>query len=55
MKRDGRSLDRQTQEANRSMAIERICEGERRAEVIEACGFDRTTIYKWMKALFASR
>jgi DNA invertase Pin-like site-specific DNA recombinase len=45
MKRDGRSLDRQTQEAIRLMAIERIREGERPAEVIEAYGFNRTTIY----------
>jgi len=52
MKRDGRSLDRQTQEAIRLMAIERIREGERPAEVIEAYGFNRTTIYKWIKASF---
>jgi len=52
MKRDGRSLDRQTQEAIRLMAIERIREGERPAEVIEAYGFNRTTIYKWINAAF---
>lgn len=52
MRRDGRSLDRQTQEAIRLMAIERIREGERPAEVIEAYGFNRTTIYKWIKAAF---
>jgi transposase len=45
-------LDRQTQEAIRLMAIERIREGERPAEVIEAYGFNRTTIYKWIKASF---
>jgi transposase len=50
MKRDGRSLDRQTQEAIRLMAIERIREGERPAEVIEAYGFNRTTVYKWITA-----
>jgi transposase len=50
MKRDGRSLDRQTQEAIRLMAIDRIREGERPAEVIEAYGFNRTTVYKWIKA-----
>ena len=50
MKRDGRSLDRQTQEAIRLMAIERIREGERPSEVIEAYGFNRTTIYKWINA-----
>jgi len=52
MKRDGRSLDRQTQEAIRLMAIERIREGERPAQVIEAYGFNRTTVYKWIKAAF---
>lgn len=49
MKRDGRTLDRQTLEAIRLMAIERVREGERASEVIEAYGFNRTTIYKWMK------
>jgi transposase len=43
-------LDRQTQEAIRLMAIERIREGERPAQVIEAYGFNRTTIYKWINA-----
>jgi transposase len=49
MKRDGRTLDRQTLEAIRLMAIERVREGERAAQVIEAYGFNRTTIYKWIK------
>jgi transposase len=52
MKRDGRTLDHQTLEAIRLMAIERIREGERAAGVIEAYGFNRTTIYKWIKAAF---
>lgn len=52
MKRDGRTLDRQTLEAIRLMAIERVREGERASDVIEAYGFSRTTIYKWMKAAF---
>ncbi len=52
MKRDGRKLDHQTLEAIRLMAIERIREGERASEVIEAYGFNRTTIYKWIKAAF---
>lgn len=43
-------MDRQTQEAIRLMAIERIREGERPAEVIEAYGFNRTTVYKWITA-----
>jgi transposase len=52
MKRDGRTLDHQTLEAIRLMAIERVREGERASEVIEAYGFNRTTIYKWIKAGF---
>jgi transposase len=50
MKRDGRTLDRQTQEAIRLMAVERVREGESATEVIAAYGFHRTTIYKWLKA-----
>ena len=34
------------------MAIERVREGERPSEVIEAYGFNRTTIYKWIKTAF---
>src|SRR5258706_11029390 len=52
MKRDGRTLDHQTLEAIRVMAIERVREGERPSEVIEAYGFNRTTIYKWMRTAF---
>lgn len=50
MKRDGRTLDHQTLETIRLMAIERVREGERPSEVIAAYGFNRTTIYKWVKA-----
>jgi len=50
MKRDGRTLDHQTLETIRLMAVERVREGERAAEVIESYGFNRTTIYKWLKA-----
>lgn len=50
MKRDGRTFDHQTLEAIRLMAIERIREGERPADVIESYGFNRTTIYKWIAA-----
>jgi transposase len=52
MKRDGRTLDHQTLETIRLMAVERVREGERASEVIEAYGFNRTTIYKWLKAAF---
>ncbi|MGA7180295.1 MAG: helix-turn-helix domain-containing protein, partial [Thiobacillaceae bacterium] len=50
MKRDGRTLDRKTLEEIRLMAIERVREGEPATKVIEAYGFNRTTIYKWLKA-----
>ena len=53
MKRDGRTLNHQTLETIRLMAVERVREGERAAEVIEAYRFNRTTIYKWLKAAFA--
>ena len=52
MKRDGRTLDHQTLETIRLMAVERVREGERASEVIEAYGFNRTTIYKWLKVAF---
>ena len=51
MKRDGRTLDHQTLETIRLMAIERVREGEPAAEVIAAYGFNRTTIYKWINAV----
>lgn len=50
MKRDGRTFDHQTLEAIRLMAVERVREGEAASEVIAAYGFNRTTIYKWLKA-----
>lgn len=50
MKRDGRTFDHQTLEEIRMMAVERVREGESAAKVIEAYGFNRTTIYKWLSA-----
>lgn len=50
VKRDGRTLDHQTLEAIRLMAIERVREGEPASEVIAAYGFNRTTIYRWIQA-----
>jgi transposase len=50
MKRDGRTLDRATLETIRLIAIERVREGEAPATVIVSYGFNRTTIYKWIKA-----
>ena len=34
----------------RLMAVERVREGESAANVIDAYGFNRTTIYKWLNA-----
>ena len=51
MKRDGRTLDHGTLETIRTMAIERVREGEAPSDVIASYGFDRTTIYKWMNAV----
>ena len=50
MKRDGRTFDHQTLETIRLMAVERVREGEPASKVIEAYGFNRTTIYKWIQA-----
>lgn len=55
MKQDGRSLDHKTLEAIRLMAVRRVQEGERPADVIAAYGFSRTTIYKWLQAAFRDR
>lgn len=49
MKRDGRTLDRATLETIRLMAIERVREGEAPSSVVASYGFNRTTIYKWIK------
>lgn len=49
MKRDGRRLDRKTQEAIRLMAVERVREGERPSRVIASVGMHRTTIHKWLR------
>ena len=50
MKLDGRSLDHQTLEVIRKMAVERVRNGESPSVVVAAYGFCRTTIYKWLKA-----
>lgn len=50
MKRDGRTFDHQMLEKIRLMAVERVRKGEPASEVIAAYGFNRTTIYKWLKA-----
>jgi transposase len=53
MKRDGRSLDHQTLEVIRTMAVERVREGESPSAVVAAYGFCRTMMEdhgKWLKA-----
>jgi transposase len=50
MKRDGRSFDHKTLEAIRLMAVERVRDGERPSSVVASFGFNRTTIYRWLKA-----
>ena len=50
MKRDGRTFDHATLQTIRLMAVERVWESESPAKVIESYGFNRTTIYKWIKA-----
>lgn len=51
MKRDGRTLDRAALEIIRQMAVEQIREGESPSAVIASCGFNRTTVYKWLTAV----
>lgn len=51
MKRDGRTLDHGTLETIRTMAVERVREGERPSEGIASYGFHRCTIYGWLKAV----
>lgn len=47
-------MDHQTLEEIRRMAIERVLDGERPSDVIEAYGFHRTSIYKWIRAALSS-
>jgi transposase len=49
VKIDGRTLDHATLEQIRLMAIRRVREGEDPGVVISSYGFNRTTIYKWMR------
>jgi transposase len=48
MKVDGRTLDHKTLETFREMAVRRVREGERAADVMASYGFARTSIYKWL-------
>jgi transposase len=49
MKRDGRTLDHQTLETIRRMAVERVREGEPASVVSASYGFCRTSIYRWLR------
>lgn len=46
--KDGRDLDRMTQERVRILACRRISNGEPVTAVMESCGYSRTTYYKWL-------
>lgn len=50
MKLDGRTLDHKTLEQIRLMAVQRVREDEKPADVIASFGLCRTTIYKWINA-----
>ncbi len=50
MKRDGRELDHATLETIRTMAVQRVREGEKPSDVIASYGMHRCTIYGWLKA-----
>ncbi len=49
MKWGGRTIDHQTLEQIRFVAVEWVREGERAADVVAACGFNRTTSYKCLQ------
>ena len=49
MKRDGRELDHATLETIRTMAVQRVREGEKPSDVIASYGMHRCTIYGWLK------
>jgi transposase len=49
MRRDGRQLDHGTLEEIRRMAVQRVREGENPCEVIASFGFNRTSVYRWLK------
>ena len=49
-RKDGRSLDHQTLEHLRRLAVRRVEDGERPSVVIASLGLYRTSIYKWIRA-----
>ena len=50
MKRDGRKLDHATLEEFRLLAVRRVKEGEKPADVVKSLGMNRTSIYRWLNA-----
>ena len=50
MKRDGRTLDHATLEEFRRLALRRVREGEKPADVVKSLGMSRTSVYRWLKA-----
>src|SRR6202158_330102 len=49
MKRDGRTLDHNTLEEIRMMAVQRVWEGERPSVLFASYGFARPVIYRWLR------
>jgi len=47
--KDGRKLDRSSQERLRISACTRVAGGESVTDVMSSCGYSRTTYYKWLK------
>lgn len=50
MRIDGRTLDHATLETFRKLAVQRVLDGERPAEVVRSLGMNRTSIYRWLSA-----
>ena len=53
MKRDARTLDRATLQEFRLLAVRRVREGEKPSAVVASLGMNRTSIYRWLKAVAA--
>ena len=47
---DGRTLDHDTLEHMRLLAVQRVIAGEKPSEVASSLGFYRTSIYRWIRA-----
>lgn len=49
MHKDGRDLDRNTQEALRILACKRVSKGESVSSVMRSMGYNRTSYYRWQE------